>query len=185
MDERTPRLRARALIGIASALLAVPLIAAATLATSGGQAGLAAVRNATAAFHDLEAAKDAGYAEFYVCTDDADEGAMGQHFVNIELVLKPEIDPLQPEALVYEPRRNGGYKLVGVEYVTFQAEWHAAFGKTAPTVLGTNLKPMPAGNRYGLPPFYQRHAWIWAPNPRGVFNDWNSRVTCRGQGDPA
>ena len=28
---------------------------------------------------------------------------------------------------------------------------------------------VPAGNRYDLPPFYALHAWIWKPNPSGLF----------------
>ena len=35
-----------------------------------------------------------------------------------------------------------------------------------------------AGNRYGLPPFYELHAWLWQHNPSGFFEDWNPRVTC-------
>lgn len=35
-----------------------------------------------------------------------------------------------------------------------------------------------SGNRYGIPAFYELHAWIWKWNPRGLFDDWNSRVTC-------
>jgi hypothetical protein len=44
---------------------------------------------------------------------------------------------------------------------------------------------VPAGNRYGLPDFYELHAWIWKGNPRGVFDDWNPTVSCRGNGDAA
>ncbi len=186
MRARTTRLRTlRGVLAIGVALLSAPILAAVALAGGGGQSQLAAVRAATAAFHDIEKAKDAGYAEFHVCTDEAGAGAMGQHYVNLGLVLNPEIDPLKPEALVYEPRRGGGYKLVGVEWVVFQADWHAANGASMPSVLGRDLKPVDAGNRYGLDPFYQRHAWIWKPNPRGMFDDWNSRVSCRGQGDAA
>jgi hypothetical protein len=50
---------------------------------------------------------------------------------------------------------------------------------------GRTLKRIPAGNRYGLPDFYELHAWIWRPNPRGMFDDWNSSVSCLGNGDPA
>lgn len=170
--------------GLAVVALSVPVLAASAF-PGGGQSSVAAVRNATAKFHDLEAAKNAGYAEFYLCTDQAGAGAMGQHYVNIDLVLDPAIDPLRPEALVYEPKAGGGYRLVGVEYVTFQAAWAEAFGATTPTVLGMNLKPVGDPNRYGLPPFFQRHVWAWAPNPRGMYDDWNSRVSCGDNGDPA
>jgi hypothetical protein len=33
-------------------------------------------------------------------------------------------------------------------------------------------------NRYGIPAFYELHAWLWKLNPRGLFDDWNPRVTC-------
>ena len=44
-----------------------------------------------------------------------------------------------------------------------------------------------APNRYGLPPFYSLHAWVWKDNPAGTFEMWNPSVhcgpgeTCRGQ----
>jgi len=34
------------------------------------------------------------------------------------------------------------------------------------------------GNRYGLPPFYELHAWIWQNNPDGMFKDWNPSGSC-------
>jgi hypothetical protein len=177
--------RARRGSGLALALLFVPLLALPALTASGGQASLAAVRQATAAFHDIKAAEAAGYHPFYVCTDAEGIGAMGQHYVNGDLVGDPAIDPLRPEALVYEPMPGGGYRLVGVEYVTLQEAWHNAFGNTTPKVLGIDLKPVGQPNRYDLPPFFQRHLWVWAPNPLGMTEDWNSRVTCRGNGDAA
>jgi hypothetical protein len=111
---------------------------------------------------------------------------MGQHFANGPLVFgDPEIDAVHPEVLIYAPQPDGGWKLVGVEYVVLQADWEAAHPGTTPTVLGLPLKPVPAGNRYGLDPFYQRHVWLWQNNPSGMFEDWNPKVSCRGNGDPA
>jgi hypothetical protein len=185
MNPTSSTTRVRRTVSVTLALLATPLLAIVALAASGGQSDLGPVRQATAAYHHLAAAEAAGYAAFYICTDETGVGAMGQHFVNLDLVLDPAIDPLRPEVLVYEPRINGGYKLVALEYVTFQDAWTAAFGATTPSVLGIELKAVGAPNRYGLPPFFQRHVWLWAPNPLGVFNDWNSEVSCRGSGDPA
>jgi hypothetical protein len=176
--------RVRLIAGLTLAILGTPLLAVAALATS-AQSDIGPVRQATAAFHDLSVAEAAGYVPFYLCTDEDGVGTMGQHFVNPELVGDPAIDPLHPEVLVYEPRINGGYKLVALEYVTFQDAWAAAFGTTTPSVLGVELKAVAAPNRYGLPPFFQRHLWLWAPNPLGLFNDWNPDVSCRGTGDPA
>jgi hypothetical protein len=35
-----------------------------------------------------------------------------------------------------------------------------------------------APNRYGLPPFYSLHAWVWKDNPAGTFEMWNPGVHC-------
>jgi hypothetical protein len=37
---------------------------------------------------------------------------------------------------------------------------------------------MPADNRFGLPPFYQLHAWVWQDNPSGMFSMWNPAASC-------
>jgi hypothetical protein len=174
--------RARRVTAALLAVLGLPLLAVSALAAH-GQSDIAAVRGATARFHDVDVAAAAGYGPFYICTDEEGVGTMGQHFVNLDLVLDPAIDPLRPEALVYEPRIGGGYRLVAVEYVTFQEGWHQANGAETPVVLGVDLRPTGEGNRYGLPPFYQRHLWLWEPNPLGTYEDWNPRVTCRGTGD--
>jgi hypothetical protein len=50
-------------------------------------------------------------------------------------------------------------------------------------VLGQDMLFRAAGNRYGLPDFYERHAWIWQGNPLGTFADWNPDISCRGNGD--
>ena len=79
------------------------------------------------------------------------------------------------EALVYEPRNDGTLKLVALEYVIFQSDWK---GAGAPSLFGEPFDFVPDGNRYGLPAFYALHAWIWKPNPRGLFFAWNPRVDC-------
>jgi hypothetical protein len=181
----TRTLRPRTLVAAISSLLFVPILAGGVLAASGGQSALDAVRDATAAYHDLDAAGDAGYGLFYQCTDnEALDAAMGQHFADVSRVLDPTIDPLDPEVIVYEPERDGGYRLVAVEWVVFQADWDALHDG-APELFGQTFEAIPAGNRYGLPPFYELHAWIWKGNPSGVFADWNPNVTCLGNGDPA
>jgi hypothetical protein len=98
------------------------------------------------------------------------------HYVMLSLVGYPAVDPLQPEALVYEPTRNGSLRLAAVEYVTLDTS-------SQPWVLGQPMLFRAAGNRFGLPDFYERHAWIWQANPTGEFSDWNPDVTCLGTGD--
>ena len=59
------------------------------------------------------------------CIDKPGEGTMGVHYVNGALVGDPEEDAATPEALVYEPTRNGRLRLVAVEYVVIKAAWDA------------------------------------------------------------
>ena len=99
---------------------------------------------------------------------------MGVHMVNLPLVGDGVIDPARPEALLYEKRNNGSFKLIGVEYV---APW--AEGAPAPAVFGQNLVKSDVSRFFGAGAFlYTLHAWIWKPNPGGVFNAWNTRVAC-------
>ena len=158
--------------------LSVMLLAGAVGAIASGDE-LAAVRAATARFHELSAAEHAGYGVFYVCTDQPGQGAMGQHYVNGGLVGDAVLDPAHPEAVIYEPQSDGSSKLVGVEWVVFKEKWEDAGNTAAPKLFGKPLKLVPAPNRYGIPDFYQIHAWIWKHNPAGSFSDWNSTVSCR------
>jgi hypothetical protein len=145
---------------------------------------LSAVRNATARYHDVAKAADAGYGKFYVCTDEAGLGAMGQHYVNGELIMDAILDPAAPEAIMYEPKPGGGQRLVGVEWIVFKPVWEAAGNTAPPTLFGQTLNLVPVPNRYGTPdPFYELHGWVWKPNPAGVHQDWNPNVSCRGEGD--
>jgi len=166
--------RIRALLALSFALAFVAGVAG--VANAAGKADLAAVRQATDKYHDLSAALADGYVQFYVCTEQPGVGTMGQHYVNLNLAGDPAVDPLRPEVLVYAPKRNGEMKLVGVEYVTFDTS-------SQPSVLGQPMLFRAAGNRYGLPDFYERHAWIWQGNPLGTFNDWNPDISCLGNGD--
>jgi hypothetical protein len=171
---------------IAAAAMALVVASGASLAAgAAGQADIADVRAATARFHDLDVALSEGYILFYRCTEQPGVGTMGQHYANLDLVIgDPTIDPSKPEVLVYEPKQNGdGYRLVALEYVTIQELWAGANGAAVPTVLGQELSLVAAGNRYGMPTFYQRHVWLWEPNPDGIFADWNPNVSCRGDGD--
>ncbi len=66
---------------------------------------------------------------------------------------------------------------MAVEYVVLQDAWDAAHS-SPPSLFGEEFTLVPAGNRYDLPAFYELHAWLWKHNPRGMFDDWNPRVSC-------
>jgi hypothetical protein len=160
-------------------------------------ADLAQVRQATAGFHDLDAASAAGYtvwspdpfAPNATCPSSA-QGNMGYHRVNVSLrggAANPAagdatIDPLRPEMLLYEKRHDGELHLVGVEYLVFKAAWERVNGVGAapPEVFG---QPFPASSHTfpGNPDpiaHYELHVWIWTTNPLGMFSPWNPTVSC-------
>lgn len=138
---------------------------------------LAHIRRATAHFHHLKTAQAVGYAQFLDCVDEPGEGAMGIHFVHGKLIGDTVLDPLLPEALMYEPMPNGWLRLVGVEYIVFQEAWDAEHAEP-PVLLGQQFHLVPSPNRYDVPAFYELHVWVWKHNPSGRFNDWNPRVQC-------
>src|SRR5688572_17685636 len=70
---------------------------------------LAAVRRATAAFHEVERAIAAGYADPRGGHCDASAvGTMGIHSPNQRLIQSQGLDPEQPEVLLYLPKVEGG-----------------------------------------------------------------------------
>jgi hypothetical protein len=79
------------------------------------------IRQATAHFYHLKTAQVVGYTQFLDCVAEPGEGAMGIHFVHGELISDTVLDPLLPEALMYEPKPNGHLRLVGVECGTSSA----------------------------------------------------------------
>jgi len=156
-------------------------------AASGRPSGLAAARAATARFHSLRAAKAAGYTVLVAdtagltCIADPGMGAMGFHYLDPKL-LDGSVSATRPEILVYAPDPNGRLHLVALEYLVKKADWDTAHGgpdAAPPSLFGQTFNFTPAGNRFGLPDFYSLHAWIWDPNPSGMFAMWNPRVSCR------
>lgn len=164
-------------------------VAAATcvLVPAGGASAapdeLAEVRRATAPYHRVAVAEDAGYSLFVdaadvACIEHPSAGAMGLHHANGALVEDPAVDASAPEVLLYAPDRDGRLRLTGVEHVVLQSAWHAAGHGGPPVLYGQRFSAVGADNRYGLPPYYALHAWVWEHNPSGTFADWNPRVDC-------
>jgi hypothetical protein len=66
-------------------------------------------------------------------------------------------------------------KLVALEYLVFKSDWK---GSEPPKLFGQEFDFVDAGNRYGLPPFYALHAWIYRNNPSGDLKPYNPKVHC-------
>ena len=141
---------------------------------------LAKVRQATEPFRDVRDVP-AGYGAILGCVSGPEVGAMGVHFVNPSLLGDAVVEAERPEALIYE-FKGGGARLVGVEYIVIADLWHDTHPLNEPPVLeGQLLHFNDTPNRFGLPAFYELHAWAWRENPNGAFVDWNTKVSCEGQ----
>ena len=188
----------------AAVLAAVVSISAPANLVSNGEPSLAEVRKATERFQDVKVALGEGYVRdpMNIC-DTADMmgrpaslGAMGIHFFRPDLLgisapPSPRVDGngthtdfRKPGILIYEPQSDGSLKLVAVENLVFQKSWHAAGNKRPPSFHGVEYDTMqddPAtkvDEAHMFEPHYDRHVWLYRPNPNGVFAQFNPKVSC-------
>ncbi len=135
------------------------------------------VRETTAVYHNLNAGLDAGYGKFLDCFQHGADMGMGQHYVNGDLAGDDVLDPLQPEALVYEPLDDGTMVLVAFEYLVFADTWDPDDeGREPPSLYGQDFvlkTTIPE-----TPPVWTLHIWLWTHNPEGLFADYNPLVAC-------
>jgi hypothetical protein len=177
MNQRMTRL---ATASVAAILLCSGMVGGATA----GQSDVQAAKAATARFHDLTVAGNAGFgqppapAPLHFCIASLNNtGSMGFHYINggnIDKVL----DPTLPEVLVYAPDKHGRLKLAALEYVIFQGDWYADHAQgTMPMLFGQDFMPND-GSRFGIPPFFGLHVWLFQDNPSGMFAPFNPNVSC-------
>jgi hypothetical protein len=162
--------------------LALAALLGTAAAAPAGESSVSKARDATAKYQRLATAKKDGYgllrdAKGIACIDNPGVGGMGVHYVKGALVKDDKVDLRRPEALVYDPDASGHKRLVAVEYVVFQKAWDANHS-SRPKLYGRTFELVKAGNRYGLDPFYELHAWLYKHNSRGMFDDWNPQVKC-------
>ena len=148
------------------------------------------VRQVTDKYHSVAVAEGDGYHLLFGCVSHDDSGAMGLHYVNANLVFKDpakgifddQIDPYQPEIILYEPT-PWGPRLTGADYLVDAAAWDKTH-KQAPELDGQIFHYFGAPNRFGLPPFYTLHVWAWKDSPTGTFVNWNKDVRCDAHNGP-
>lgn len=152
------------------AVLAFPAaLAAGPVTDPAALQDLAAVRAATARYHNVAAALADGYIADPHCVP-----SMGHHYIKPSLLGDGQLDPLQPEALLYAPAPNGRLKLVGVEYLIFEAQTTAH-----PTLFNGQLFDGPMeGHAEGMPRHYDLHVAVWSHNPDGMFATFNPATNC-------
>jgi hypothetical protein len=176
------RRRLTALLALTLALAAISVTAVVAQAGNKHEPSMVqALRHATARYHDISVAEGAGYsllrdAQNIACIDNQPVGGMGVHFVSGG-VGDTQLDPLNPEALVYAPMRDRTLRLAALEYIVFAAAWDAEHS-SPPSLFGQQFFLTTAPNRFGIPAFYALHVWIWKRNPAGLLQPWNPRVHC-------
>ncbi|WP_148058695.1 hypothetical protein [Agrococcus jenensis] len=177
-------MRTRLRSAIVALLAAGALVAAPTAAGAAGHtpsaynSDLAELRASIAQYHNTDHAMADGYLPpeegtlLDACFTLPDAG-MGVHWADWSL-YDTTAEVGAPELLVYEPMRNGGLRLVAVEYIVPQAEWDAEHDD--PPMLFDRVMQVVAPP--GTAPFYALHAWVFKHNPWGMHADFNPDVTC-------
>jgi hypothetical protein len=168
----------------------VPAAAATSApAQSGVTAELAQARIATAKYAtDLARARADGYTIITPMIPN-----MGYHFLNPKI---EGFDVTKPPILVYV-RKGEDWQLVAIEWVyptkpavpplkgatygSFGAACHYKDGSFIPSYSDATCgkqNPMTGAEfAFWHPPLVTLHMWIWYPNPRGVFGEFNPLLT--------
>jgi hypothetical protein len=133
---------------------------------------LAAVRRATAKYHDIEQALEDGYVQATPCVE-----GEGIHYRRTDefpdALLDCVFDPENPEILHYVPKPNGELQLIGVEYLVPKScpglatqppegfsgdadEWELEIGGTV----------------------WALNAFVWFGKPDNIFAFRDESITC-------
>ena len=135
-------------------------------------------RQATEVFRDVDAAIAAGYQPSNECEDDPKYGAMGVHYANPQLIADGVLDVARPEILVYEPTRDGGLRLVAIEYFQVDADQDLHTDADRPWLFDVPFDGPMFGHTPDMPIHYDLHVWLYRHNPAGLFAMWNPAVQC-------
>ena len=139
------------------------------------------VRDSTDRFHEVAQAEREGYALAFGCVSGPDQGAMGLHFINMNLVGSGVIDPTKPQIILYEPTGDGRLNLTGADFLVDAQQWDndKTHKPGPPELMGQLFHYFEAPNRFGLKAFYTLHVWAWKDNPNGAFVNWHPGVACK------
>jgi hypothetical protein len=173
------------LVSLAAAILLLFVLAGIAYAATGVTdpvvlSQLAQVRQATAKYHDVNAALADGFVPTPQCIQEPGLGGMGVHYIHPARLMDAEVNILEPEILLYVETKDG-LQLLGVEYFQGIGAPDTPIPDPAPpadVVLGRPLDGPMDGHEPGQPPHYDLHVWIWKANPSGIFAPFNPNVSC-------
>ncbi len=124
---------------------------------------IARARMATARYHNISRAIADGYVDIDVVIPN-----MGFHYLR-PAILDETFDIEKPELLVYANIHNDNRpRLVDVEYAV-----PTSLSETPPEGFTGDSDHWHRQDQFGL---WTLHAWVWYPNPDGVFAELNFRV---------
>lgn len=133
------------------------------------------VRAATERFKDRSEAVAVGYRRV-----GPDMPNMGEHWINIDRVMQRPFDPARPSVLTYVGV-DGQPVLTGVAYtvrvpageappeVPFSGTWHYHTGSLTEEGFGLGMHDSRGQPAHEVPRLAMLHAWIYTPNPDGLF----------------
>src|SRR5437879_7364104 len=107
------------------------------------------VRDNTERFKDVSVAEAEGYALQFGCVSGPDAGAMGLHFVNMNLVALGVVDATRPQIVIYEPMSDGRVQLIGADYLVLAAEWDKNHPGQPPQLMGQLFHYFESPNQIG------------------------------------
>jgi hypothetical protein len=166
--------------------------AAATVSDTDAARFVAAARAGTVRYRDRSIAIADGYRQV-----GPDLPAMGEHWLNIALILADSVDPARPPVLIYVPSPNGPV-LAGAAYTRLLTPtdsypafprglhaWHDHSGFIDDEALPTHHTgghAMPNGTRLGI-----LHLWMWQRNAAGdwIADNWALPFVRAGSDVPA
>jgi hypothetical protein len=120
-----------------------------------------AVARAIVGYRDPQVAQAAGFVRMPGCVDGPEgAGTMGEHWVRFDRI-DDVVRITEPEVLLYLPDATGGFRLVGAEYVSIDAE---------DALAGVPLGEGPEG-------LGALHVWT-ETNPAGTFAPFNPALSC-------
>ena len=158
---------------------------------------LAQVRAATAKYHDINVALANGFVPIDGTCVDTPDGTHEIGYVNIPRFVSPEVDSLEPEILNYIPTGDGNLRLINDVYtnrVMFRDTrppdppgYHPGIFPLTNAVIPSFLEEVSGSfSLFKQQPnrvfsgrwIYLLSAWVWSPNPHGMFADVNPRLNC-------
>lgn len=124
-------------------------------------------RDTLSKYTDVARAKQDGYQMTtpYIRTG---QGVLGMPFFNRDV---PELDPEQPTVLFYNIRNDGGFKLLGAEWLVSTESVDSP-----PSMFGKEFHSATPGETAFIPEHYGLHVWLFEENPDGLFIRYHDGV---------